>query len=151
MMEVGLRGRARIERTRVVERRTGSTVTGSRGGIGIGIGIGRGIDIGDGSVRAGSSAGGARVVQDPLPAQPLVVVVGRAVHHGRVIHRVHDAGRGRPSTQTGRRWGRTTIMAPFGGCVVGGGIRSGGRAPQEREGEGREGETESVVMMEQRV
>ena len=106
-MEVGLLGgRSRIELTRVGVRAgiCSGIRTCRRSGTGIGTGI-----IG----RAG--AGRARVVQDPLPAQPLVVVVGRPVHDGRVVHRVHDAGgraeggRGRGGGRKGGRRGR----APF--------------------------------------
>jgi hypothetical protein len=84
-MEFGLRGRSRIELTRVRVR-----------GIGNGIGIGSSSirSIGRSGIRGARArgAGGARVLHDPLPAQPLVVLVGRPLHHGRAVYRVHDAG-----------------------------------------------------------
>lgn len=65
-MEVGLRWRSSIERVR------------------IGVGVGGGGGYGGGGGRGG------RVLHDPLPPGPLLVVVLRPVHHGGMIHRVHD-------------------------------------------------------------
>jgi hypothetical protein len=112
-VEIGLRGRSGVERARVA----GGMAT-------MGTDMRTGSGIGDGEAGGMVIAVAGAVHDGPLPPQPLVVVVvvGWAVHHGRVIHRVHD---GRARRRRGGHHGTTTPSR---------GGRSGAR---ERGGDGR--------------